>query len=54
MPNKDINDTFKNYAVTIDEVEDATGIDFFPELDDKLENKIESTLNMSKWNFDFF
>lgn len=51
MPNIDIEDTFKNYAVTIDEVEEATGIDFFPALDDELEEKIESTLNMSKWKF---
>ncbi len=54
MPNKDISDTFKNYAVTIDEVEDVTGIDFFPLLDDKIENKIESTLNMSKWEFKYY
>jgi len=54
MPNKDITDTFKDYAVTIDEVEDVTGIDFFPELDDDIENKIESTLNMSKWEFEYY
>ena len=54
MPNKDIEDTFKNYAVSIDEVEKATGLDFFPLLDDKTENKIESTLNMSKWSFEFY
>jgi len=52
MPNKDIEDTFKNYAVTIDEVEKATGLDFFPALDDDLKEKIESTLNMSKWKFE--
>lgn len=52
MPNIDIEDTFKNYAVTIDEVEEATGIDFFPALDDNLEEKIESTLNMSRWKFE--
>jgi len=52
MPNVDIEDTFKNYAVTIDEVEEATGLDFFPALDDDLEEKIESTLNMSKWKFE--
>jgi len=54
MPNEDIDDTFKNYAVTIDEVEELTGLDFFPLLDDKLENKIESTLNMSKWEFKYY
>lgn len=54
MPNTDIEDTFKNYAVTIDEVEEATGIDFFPLLDDKIENKIESSINMSKWEFMYY
>ncbi len=54
MPNKDIDDTFKNYAVSIDEVEAATGLDFFPALDDKTEEKTESTLNMSLWNFKYY
>ncbi len=54
MPNEDIDDTFKNYAVTIDEVEAETGIDFFPLLEDGLEAKIESTLNMSKWEFKYY
>ncbi len=54
IPNKDISDTFKNYAVSIDEVEKATGLDFFPALDDKLEEKVESTLNMSLWNFKYY
>ena len=54
MPNTDIEDTFKNYAVSIDDVEEATGLDFFPLLDDKTEEKIESILNMSKWTFDYY
>jgi len=54
MPHKDIEDTFKNYAVSIDRVEEETGLDFFPSLDDKIEEKIESTLNMSKWDFEYY
>ncbi len=54
MPNENITSTFKNYVVSIDEVEEATGIDFFPELEDKLENKIEERVNMSKWEFKYF
>ena len=45
MPNEDIEDSFKNYAVSIDKVEEVTGLDFFPSLDDDLEEKIESVLN---------
>jgi endonuclease G len=54
MPHEDIEDTFKNYAVSIDEVEKQTGLDFFPALDDKTEENIESTLNMSKWIFEYY
>ncbi len=54
MPHEDIQDTFKNYALTIDEVETATGLDFFPAIDDETEEKIESTLNMSKWEFEYY
>ena len=34
---------------TVDEVEQLTGIDLFPQLDDKIENKIEATASLSKW-----
>jgi len=54
MPNQNIDDTFKNYAVSIDEVEAETGLDFFPALDDKTEENIESTLNMSLWDFEYY
>lgn len=35
---------FRRFAVTVDEVEQLTGIDFFPELPDRLEDRLESTL----------
>lgn len=34
------------YAVTIDEVESITGIDFFPALPDEIENKVESEIGL--------
>lgn len=38
------------YAVTIDEVERRTGIDFFANyFDDALENNLESSINVKKW-----
>ncbi len=54
MPNEYISDTFKNYAVSVDSVEAVTGLDFFPALDDDLEDEIESVLNMSLWQFDYY
>ena len=34
---------------TVDEVEALTGIDFFPALDDDMENRIEASANLSDW-----
>jgi len=34
---------------TVDEIEQLTGMDFFPELDDETENKIEATAKLSDW-----
>lgn len=38
-----------NYAVSIDELEEETGYDFFSALPDEIENKIESSFNNSDW-----
>ena len=37
------------YAMTVDEVEKLTKIDFFPSLPNKIENKVESEIDFSKW-----
>ena len=37
------------YVNTVDEVERITGIDFFPELPDEVEDKLESTYNIKDW-----
>ncbi|MFK7809253.1 MAG: DNA/RNA non-specific endonuclease [Saprospiraceae bacterium] len=40
------------YAVTIDEVEEVTGIDFFPELlDEETEERLESQFDLEDWKF---
>ena len=40
----------KDYAVSIDELERFTGIDFFCNLPDNTENAVEATLTLSDWN----
>lgn len=41
------------FAVTIDEVEQVTGLDFFGELmEDDLERKLESEVDVDDWEFD--
>ena len=37
------------YARTVDEVEELTGIDFFPSLPDKIEKKVEAEVDFTKW-----
>lgn len=41
----------QSFAVTIDEVERKTGIDFYHALPDGIEEKIESSIDVSKWSF---
>ena len=43
------NDTRKNYAVSIDVLEDRTGIDFFCNLPDDIESKVQKTIAPSYW-----
>lgn len=49
MPNEDIDEPLYKYAVTIDSVETVTGIDFFYNLPDSLENYIEHNINLKSW-----
>jgi endonuclease G len=44
--------SLKPYAMSIDKVEEITGIDFFPSLEDDLEDEVESQFDASAWNFD--
>ena len=34
---------------SVDEIEALTGIDFFPALDDAVENRIEANASLSEW-----
>ncbi len=42
----------KSFAVSIDEIEQQTGIDLFPSLDDEIEKAVEAELDFGKWNFE--
>lgn len=43
------DDDLADYAVTIDWLEDMTGIDFFCNLPDDVENKVESRIAINAW-----
>ena len=51
LPNSNCPDKVQSYAVTIDDVEAMTGLDFFPLLPDDIENAAEATFDLSQWDF---
>jgi len=51
LKNQASNFPLSNYAVSIDSLEKFTNIDFFYQLPDNEEKVIESTLDLTKWNF---
>ncbi|MCM4166945.1 Nuclease [Arenibacter antarcticus] len=51
FPNREMDKSLKNFVVTVDHLEELTGIDFFQGLPEKLENNLESTVNTKAWKF---
>jgi len=49
MENKAGHKPLSTYALSVDEVESRTGLDFFAALPDDIESKIESTYNLPIW-----
>ena len=47
--NRNVTDDIRNHAVSVDYVERLTGYDFFPQLDDATEKKVESECKPSAW-----
>lgn len=39
------------FAVSVDEIEQKTGIDFFPQLENTLEQRLENKVSLSGWSF---
>lgn len=52
MPNAPGNRPLMTYMVPVREVEQSTGIDFFPTLPDSIENAIEQTYTPAHWTLD--
>lgn len=49
IPNQATSDSYYAYAVTIDDVERQTGIDFFSNLPDSIEKPLEAKLDVNYW-----
>lgn len=54
LPNEGSDKNLQSFATTINEVERITGLDFFYQLPDDIEEQIESTVSTSKWQFKQF
>jgi endonuclease G, mitochondrial len=52
LPNEKCGTLLSVFAVTIDQVETVTGIDFYPALPDAEEDTLESTLDLRLWDPD--
>jgi endonuclease G len=51
IPNKKSEKPLYSFVVSVDSVEKLTGIDFFPKLEDKLENNLEKNAGYNLWLF---
>lgn len=51
MPHEESDLPLNTFVVSIDEIEKMTKIDFFPNLPDEIENKIESKTDYKGWSF---
>lgn len=51
MPNEKTTNDLNYYVQSVDSIESLTGIDFFYQIDDETENKLEANKNDQNWNF---
>ena len=47
--NNSVKQPMEQTAMSVDDVETLTGMDFFPALDDDLENRLEATFKLKEW-----
>lgn len=49
IPNKKSDKPLYTYVVSVDRIEQLTGIDFFPKLNDQLESSLEKRIDYKSW-----
>jgi endonuclease G len=50
LPHAKVDKKLKDCVVKVDRIEEETGIDFFPQLEDPLEVQLEATVCLNKWD----
>nr|WP_314838690.1 DNA/RNA non-specific endonuclease [uncultured Flavobacterium sp.] len=51
MPNQPSDEPLYKFVVSVDAIEKLTGINFFPQLEDRLENQLEANKDYKDWSF---
>lgn len=51
VPHRESDKPLYEFVVPVDEIERLTKIDFFPKLDDAIENELEKSRDYKKWSF---
>ena len=51
VPHQDSDKPLYEFVVSVDEIEKMTGIDFYPNLQDAIENQLESKSDYKDWSF---
>ena len=51
VPNKKSDKPLYDFVVSVESIEKITGIDFFPKLNDKVENSLEKNSDYKSWSF---
>lgn len=51
VPHQESDKPLSDYVVSIDRIEKLTGIDFFPNLPDSIENQLERKTDYKEWSF---
>ncbi|MFT7350469.1 MAG: endonuclease G [Flavobacterium sp.] len=51
LPSENTKKLLYEFVVSVDELENKTGIDFFPKLEDKIETVLEKNSDYKDWSF---
>ncbi len=51
VPHQESENPLYEFVVSVDKLEQMTGIDFFPKLDDAIENQLEKSSDYKGWSF---
>lgn len=51
VPHEDSDKPLYDFVISIDELEEKTGLNFFPKLDDSIENILEKNSDYKSWSF---